>query len=413
MKKNFNLILGLILLIFMYSCNNQEDSSIKATKNGIGVLAFGSNVNELPSSVEGMYDRIDSEYDDFEGTTIYQLYQGDDLKYRLMTDNEIINIEVYDSNVDFGGFKVGDSMSEILAMNPAQQITNSGLEMTLNGVFLGINGSLNDSGRDKYSRAYAKLEQVTLNESDFTNSATLNYVIFNKDRFISQADTSEADIYEDSPRRPMSTSEIIFVIVMVIIYIIMGIHMFFTYRKNNCERVFTGSYWRMGLFAAFGSGPIWNGEWLLAILTYTVIMPIFLTLYYYANKTPMPAIMKRGYVRSGNSWLGQWNRASASKANYAYTNKLARDYNTKLADFKNSRRNVTEAEISSMESEYANVSSEISAEESKPQMTTATNLVIYVIGGIIYIAATPFVMVFSYLKNYVYYNRKKVEKMNQ
>ncbi|MFI3332279.1 MAG: hypothetical protein SNI51_00865 [Rikenellaceae bacterium] len=156
-------------------------SGLKATQNGIGVLTFGSNVSDLPATADGMYDRIEKEYDDFEGSTIFRLYLGKKLQYILITNNQITNIEVYDSNVDLGGFKVGDSISKIMALKPKQEITNEGLQVSINGCFLGIHGSLNESGMKKYNGAYANLEKGTLNVSDFKDGATLQYALIYKD----------------------------------------------------------------------------------------------------------------------------------------------------------------------------------------------------------------------------------------
>lgn len=157
---------------------SKSADKIKVTKKGVGVIAFGSDAAKLPDAVEGVYDRKESEYDDFVSATMHYLYLGDKLQYMIGYDNEIITMDVYDTNVDFGGFSVGDPVSKILKLNPKQEVANSGLLISINGCYLWL-GGLNQSGEKKKQDAYGKLINVVLEESDFNESATLESVTVN------------------------------------------------------------------------------------------------------------------------------------------------------------------------------------------------------------------------------------------
>ncbi|MFI3296320.1 MAG: hypothetical protein R3Y59_01700 [bacterium] len=163
----------------MACSSSTKSEELIYTENGIGVLTFGGKIDELPKKVDGMYDRIESIYDDFDGSTHNYFYLGEELKYDVTWDNEIVNITAFDTNVDFGGFRVGDPMSKILALNPKYEITNYGVNVSINGCHLWL-GELTKSGEEKSHRAYGLGEEIRYDEKDFTETATLKAVIVTK-----------------------------------------------------------------------------------------------------------------------------------------------------------------------------------------------------------------------------------------
>ncbi len=175
-RKIFRLVL-LTIAVTLSACTQKQSSpTLNYTESGIGVLQFGARIDELPQKVEGMYDRIESVYDDFDGGVYNYLYLGDELQYTLTWDDYIMNITVYDKNVDFGGFSVGDPITKIMSFDWRYELTNYGMSVYINDCYLQLGNAFSESGNDKFQSAYARLEDVRYDKNDFKSGATLDAV---------------------------------------------------------------------------------------------------------------------------------------------------------------------------------------------------------------------------------------------
>ena len=118
MKKTILSIVVLVVLIATISCTKQTSKEFIYTPQGVDVVKFGATFADLPSAVEGLYDKVEEVkgYDEMEDMefVMYQFMLNDEKVIEAQVDNgKIYHINIYSDNISIpSGIKSGMTIDD-------------------------------------------------------------------------------------------------------------------------------------------------------------------------------------------------------------------------------------------------------------------------------------------------------------
>lgn len=158
-----------ICLIIGTSCASDADNSLKA--DGFGPVRLGAVIKNLPTSSEGLYDRIEPERIeefDYEGTEYHLVLNGERIATLIENEGKIHAIEILSDKIQTkDGFGLNKTVSQLLAAGAEAYCDNYGFEGLLFRGMLFSYVELTPSGQKKADGAYLDGTDPLFTESDF------------------------------------------------------------------------------------------------------------------------------------------------------------------------------------------------------------------------------------------------------
>ncbi len=123
--------LAAVAILLAVSCGNSAEQGFKITEDGLDVIKLGMNINDLPESIEGLYDELVVEHqeaDDFMGTDAYDYYSFKlNGKEVIKTDKDVSHLSISHPEAYLNGIHPGMSAYEA-AKNGAEFVVYGSFE---------------------------------------------------------------------------------------------------------------------------------------------------------------------------------------------------------------------------------------------------------------------------------------------
>lgn len=177
-----NKLFIVIATIALASCGAKAETPVyTVTAEGVGPITLGTEISALPSSCDGLYDRIDTrtEVNEWEDPyTYYAAYAGNEIVCEIYEWNgRVTSAKIVSPRfATESGLTCHSTVRDIFAAGGSVEVSNDGaLTMVCDGVRFEV-GGLTDGGQQKVLQAYYGRE-CKFTEADFADGADAMAII--------------------------------------------------------------------------------------------------------------------------------------------------------------------------------------------------------------------------------------------
>ena len=201
MKKQRCFVIVVLFSVLLSPVVAWANNTPPITNVGIGKVKLGATITKLPSSVKGVYDRIEfaTEEDVDEGGEytyeVYHAYLGDALVFDIFPENDKVRaITVYSSNLKTNkGLSLYSSPSELFeAGGKAVSFNDGSVAIVCDGALF-FDMPLSDEGYKKAEQSYLGYE-VAFDASDFKDSGHPGRIVLNGEYSNQAGEASASDM---------------------------------------------------------------------------------------------------------------------------------------------------------------------------------------------------------------------------